>query len=299
MRNILKIKHGLILGFLLIFVFNACKKTEDVIIPDNKVPYHEGVTTIQVQNYVNKAYIDITGAEPDIANRDNWVNTLKTNKLDVATRADFVDALFQSADYTKQFDNIFLAPMFGGAYDTVAIRNQINELSYFRSLAVANGDSALSQFWAYEISKMTLVLTASGQYHGGQITLNEAKRRLANNYIYDQINMGTTNFVIACFENFLKRLPTELEQSNSETMVNGQSARIFMRDGSTKGDFLAIMTSTSGFYEGVVIDTYLHLLARLPNSTEMGWNTADLENNAIDVNDLIRNVAISEEYAGF
>ena len=94
-------------------------------------------------------------------------------------------------------------------------------------------------------------------------------------------------------------MSTDIELSNSETMVNGLAARIFMVDGSTKGNFLTIMTSTSGFYEGLVIDTYLHLLSRNPNSIEMGYNTQYLENGNINVKDLIRNVAITEEYVGF
>lgn len=289
--------------FMAIILFGlglgACKKSEAVIIPNNNVPYYEGITTVQIQNYVTKTFIDIIGAEPDLASRDSWVNSLKADGLDSAARANFVNALFQMPQFRVQFDNVYFAPIFGGAYDTVAVNNQIAELNYFRSLAIANGDSTLSQFWSYEIGKLTLVRSASDEYHAGQISLNEAKRRLAHNYIYDQINMGTTNFVIACFENFLKRMPTDIELSNSETMVNGLAARIFMVDGSTKGNFLTIMTSTSGFYEGLVIDTYLHLLSRNPNSIEMGYNTQYLENGNINVKDLIRNVAITEEYVGF
>jgi hypothetical protein len=166
-------------------------------------------------------------------------------------------------------------------------------------LAVSNGDSILSAYWAYEAYKMTLVRDASYNYHRGLISISEFKSRMANNYVYDQINMGVTNFVIACFENYLKRLPTDLELGNSETMVNGQSARIFMRDGSSKGDFLNIITNIAGFYEGIVIDTYRHLLIRNPNSFEMGNYTQQLSNGSKSIKDLQRLICASEEYAGF
>ncbi len=289
--------YSAILGLLLLFT--GCKKTEYVTIADNNPPYYEGVTTIQIQNYVNKAYIDITGQEPDLTTRDTWVATLKAGGLDSASRSAFILSLQAEPAYQDQFDDIYIAPILSDLYDSLAVVDMINELSFFRSLAVADGDSALSQYWGYEIYKATELREASWLYHSNQISINEYKRRMANNYGYDQINMGGENFVIACFENFLKRLPTDEEELAGERMYDGQSARIFMRDGSTKGDFLDIITSTTGFYEGLVIDTYLHLLLRRPNSIEMGWNTADLENGLMDIKTLQHNLAISEEYAGF
>jgi hypothetical protein len=294
-----KSKSLLLLGFAMLWLLSACKKTEYVVIEDNQPPYHEGVTTIQIQNYVNKAYIDILGAEPELSERDAWVSDLKNNNLDSASRSAFILSLQADANYRNQFDDVYIAPILNGLYDSTSVVAMRDELIFFRSLAISNGDSALSQYWAYEIYKATELRDASWEYHSGQISINEYKRRMANNYGYDQINMGAENFVIACFENFLKRLPTDQEEIAGETMYDGQPARVFMRDGSTKGDFLDIMTTTTGFYEGLVIDTYLHLLLRMPNSIEMGWNTTALENGEIDIKVLQHNLAISEEYAGF
>jgi acyl carrier protein len=279
--------------------FCSCKKTEDVIIPDNSVPYYQSVTNLQIQSYVIKAFIDISGREPTSAERDSKVQQLKDNGLDSSARVAFIAELQNSFDYRKQFDNIYIAPMFDNIFDSLANVEVINSLNYFRTLAVSNGDSILSSYWAYEVLKMTQVREASNSYHSGIISLNEYKRRMANNYLYDQINMGVTNFVIACFENYLKRLPTDLELSNSETMSNGQSARIFMRDGSSKNDFLNIITTISGFYEGLVVDSYRHLLNRSPNSVEMNAYTVNLSNGSKNIKDLQRMICSSEEYAGF
>ncbi len=297
MLNVM-IKRVLLLLFLMTLLY-SCKKTEDVIIPDNRVPYYESVTTLQIQSYVIKAFIDISGREPSSAERDTKVQQLKDNGLDSSARVAFVAELQNSFDYRKQFDNIYIAPMFDNIFDSLANVEVINSLNYFRSLAVSNGDSILSSYWAYEVLKMSQVRDASNAYHSGSISLNEYKRRMANNYVYDQINMGVTNFVIACFENYLKRLPTDLELSNSETMSNGQSARVFMRDGSSKNDFLNIISTISGFYEGLVVDSYRHLLNRNPNSLEMNAYTVNLSNGSKNIKDLQRMICASEEYAGF
>jgi hypothetical protein len=287
------------LALMGIICFSSCKKTKDVVIPDNSVPFYESVTTLQIQSYVVKAFIDVSGREPTVIERDSKVQQLRDNGLDSAARVLFVAELQNGVDFQKQFNNVYIAPMFDGIFDSLSNVEAINSLSYFRTLAVANGDSILSAYWSYEAYKMTLVRDASYSYHRGLISISEFKSRMANNYVYDQINMGVTNFVIACFENYLKRLPTDLEQSNSETMVNAQSARIFMRDGSSKGDFLNIMTSSAGFYEGLVIDTYRHLLTRSPNSIEMGNYTQQLSNGSKSIKDLQRLICASEEYAGF
>jgi hypothetical protein len=284
---------------LIIILSVSCKKTKDIVIPDNTVPYYEAVTILQIQSYVNKAYIDISGAEPSVADRDFWVNNLKTNGLDSAARVSFISSLQNGADYVTQFNNVYIAPMFDGIYDSLTAVAIVDELNYFRSLAIANGDSAISQYWAYEASKMVLVSDASYDFHRGVITINEYKKRMANCYAYDQINMGVTNFVISCFENYLKRSPTDQEQSNSETMVNGQSARIFMRDGSSRGDFLNIMTTSAGFYEGLVIDSYLHLLSRMPTSYEMSSLTEALSNGSKSIKDIQRILTATVEYTGF
>jgi hypothetical protein len=284
---------------IIIFLITSCKKTNDVVIPDNRVPYYEAVTNLQIQSYVNRAYIDISGAEPTVADRDYWVSNLKTNGLDSAARVSFISSLQNGADYVTQFNNVYIAPMFNGIYDSLTAIVIINDLNYFRSLAIANGDSAISQYWAYEASKMVLVSNASYDYHRGVITINEYKKRMANCYAYDQINMGVTNFVISCYENYLKRSPTDQEQSNSETMVNGQSARIFMRDGSSRGDFLNIMTTSAGFYEGLLIDSYLHLLSRMPTSYEMASLTEALSNGSKSIKDIQRILTATVEYTGF
>jgi len=296
---LVKISYPLLITIFMLTFFCSCKKTEDVIIPDNSVPYYQSVTNLQIQSYVIKAFIDISGREPTSAERDSKVQQLKDNGLDSSARVAFIAELQNSIDYRKQFDNIYIAPMFDNIFDSLANVEVINSLNYFRTLAVSNGDSILSSYWAYEVLKMTQVRDASNAYHSGIISLNEYKRRMANNYLYDQINMGVTNFVIACFENYLKRLPTDLELSNSETMSNGQSARVFMRDGSSKNDFLNIITTISGFYEGLVVDSYRHLLNRSPNSVEMNAYTVNLSNGSKNIKDLQRMICSSEEYAGF
>ena len=64
------------------------------------------------------------------------------------------------------------------------------------------------------------------------------------------------------------------------------------------GDFINIMTSVDEFYQGLVIDIYNQLLARLPNSQEMGDGTIELS-TTLNYQMLQRKVMKTDEYAGF
>ena len=123
------------------------------------------------------------------------------------------------------------------------------------------------------------MLDAKTDYESGSITVNEFMQRVCYNYFYDQINMGSENFVLSCFENFLKRFPTDEELVSAITMVDGFSSQLLFRDGSTKKDFVEIITSDPGFYEGLTIDIYQQLLARNPDSEEMNDATLFLTEN--------------------
>ena len=104
--------------------------------------------------------------------------------------------------------------------------------------------------------------------------------------------------MLACFENCLKRLPTEAELAAGVEMVNGFPAQMLLRDGSSKTDFLDIMLSVDAFYEGLAIDIYRQLMAREPNSEEMGAATQELSSTN-NYQAIQKNAMQTDEYAGF
>ena len=56
--------------------------------------------------------------------------------------------------------------------------------------------------------------------------------------IYDEINMGTENFVVSIFQNFFHRYPTAAELYSASNMVDGNQSTIFNTNGSSKKDFI-------------------------------------------------------------
>ena len=133
--------------------------------------------------------------------------------------------------------------------------------------------------------------------NAGTISVIGLQQRCAYNYFYDQINMGTENFVVSMFQNFLYRYPTDDELTQSKQIVDGFEGVVFLQTGHTKDDFLTIFFGCNNFFEGQVRDLYLRYLFREPTSVEMS-DKASIYKNSLDYKALQKSILASNEYAG-
>lgn len=274
---------------------------ENVIEDGNVAPPYDEITKVQIQSYVNKLYIDLLGREPDLVELENTSTLLKNNNLEEATRIQVVNNLIDSPAYYDRFWETYRRAYLNGVSDA-QIADQVFALEFAYDDISQNTDAysiALAGLILLELEKLDLLIAAKGAYANGTIEINELMHRLAFNGIYDEINMGAENMVLACFENFLKRQPTTAELVAGVTMVDeGQSASLLLQDGNDKNDFVSIVTSTPEFYQGLVYDVFQQLLVRQPTSSEMTKGTEQLLGNS-DFQAIQLQVAISDEYAGF
>src|SRR5205085_1157862 len=122
-------------------------------------------------------------------------------------------------------------------------------------------------------------------------------RRCVNNYFYDQINMGSENFVISCFQHFLNRYPTQNELSEGKKMIDGAPAILFLESGQSKDDFINIFFTSRDYYEGLAINLYQRFLLRNPSSIEMG-NAATAFVNTHNYVQMQKDILSTNEYIG-
>lgn len=285
--------------------FTACTTKEtvyetehvNVIIDDNTPPPYDQVTTVQIQNYINKMYIDLLGREPlnvELTADTEW---LKGNNLSAAARNQIFDQLMEQEAYFDRLQETYAAAYLNQA-DEVDINEQKFTFIFLINQAEQTGDYAVIPYYQQEVDRLDALLNAADDYGAGTIGISAFMQRLCINNIYDQVNMGSENFVLSCFENFLKRFPTENELEAGVSMVDGFSAQILLQDGNSKQDFVTIITTDLGFYEGLTVDIYQQLLARRPNSAEMVAATEFLAQNG-DYQGFQRQLLATEEYAGF
>ena len=129
------------------------------------------------------------------------------------------------------------------------------------------------------------------------INIEYLHRRCVNNYFYDQINMGSENFVVSCFQHFQNRYPTQNELTEGKKMVDGVPAILFLESGQSKDDFIDIFFTSKDYFEGLAINLYQRFLLRDPSSIEMG-NAATAFTNTHDYIQMQKDILATNEYIG-
>jgi hypothetical protein len=300
--------------FLLPVLFSACEK-DPAFVDGNEPPNPDNVPTVLIENYVNRMFIDLIGREPLDAEMDSAVTFLKENDLNVEAREAIIERLqtdtaFIEGDtsylyaYYQRFYDISKARIIEGEGDA-EIYEQINLFERTFLVDSLNGDTIppgnfiSSAQAALEIEKLEDVLFIKRQYRGDSIEIDEIFRRLCNNYVYDEINMNTFNFIRATFDNLFYRFPTDAEFASAwEMCEKNQSANVLGVNGQTKGDFLRIMTTSREFYEGMITWAYLNLLARFPTSEEVSSMMSDFYADH-DFQKVQKKIMVTNEYANF
>lgn len=293
MRNIIY------LTLLMVFIFSCKKDTviKNIIIEDNTAPPYNEVTTVQIRNYVNKIYIDLLGREPLMSELTSSTSDLKSNSLSNTSREQLLSDLMSTDEYYKRFYEIYQTSYLPGVTnDELDFTILIYESE--RDQAIQNGNNALVQLYNFELDLMYALRDARVDYQNGGITINEFMTRMTLNQFYEEINMGAENYVLSCFENFLKRTPTDAQLLASVEMVSGNPAQVFFQDGNNQNDFINIIMNTAEFYQGLSIDIYNQLLVRQPDSQEM-VDAIFIFDETQDYQSVQRLVMKSDEYAGF
>lgn len=263
------------------------------MVPDNTLPPDGTISNIVVESYVNRAYISVLGrkAEPDeFASAEV---TLRADNLSPTNREAFLQTIIGTDEY---YDNLFEVgrSLYMNSIDTTDIQDQI----FLFGLLLQDPQYAdIYPVIIDERNRMELVLDIPADLKSGSLNVVEMHNRLIYNYIYDQINMGTQNFVISMFQNFLLRYPSGEELENSELMINGFPSQIFLESGRDKMDFMRIFFESGDYYEGQVRDAYSRFLFREPDTEEKESLSTEFK----DTNDyagLLITILSTDEYIG-
>ena len=294
-----------LLILLVICSLFSCTKDEiiyenehiNIVIEDNDPPPYTGITSVQIEGYVNRLFIDLLGREPSITERTQAKDHLKSNELTAESRDFILNQLITSDEYYQRFFTIHSGKLLDGITEQ-DINNAIASFNILYNNAITAGNAQLAQYYQSGQIKLTALEQTINDYSIGLISIDQFFARLIDNPFFDNINMGSENFAIGCFEGLFNRLPTEAELNASIEMVNGFSAQLLLKDGNGKDGFIEIVTTVPEFYQGLTIDIYNQLLARNPDSEEMSEGTILLSSTG-DYTTVQKIVLVSDEYAGF
>lgn len=253
-----------------VLCFYSCTKTELETVPDNLAPPDPTIETVTIENYITRTYILALGREPSSSEFSSAFNLLSTSKLDSTSRSQFISSVLNSTYYLP---NVY-------AQNKIDLLNNADTseftqwITIFEFLLTDSANIFLFPILQAEILRLEKLQSAFPEFTTGSITLDELHRRMCNNYIYDQINMGSANFVISSYQHLLNRNPTGSEQTAGVSMVESNNAVLFLQAGSSKTDYLNIISNSRNYHEAQVVYLFQKYLNRVPTTQEMNIETA-------------------------
>ncbi|MBK9733382.1 MAG: hypothetical protein IPO83_19180 [Chitinophagaceae bacterium] len=269
----------------------------DTTITNNDPPPYFGVSEVQINNYINRMYIDLIGRAPSQDEILTAHDYLISHDLSAAAKDTLIQQLISTRSYFNVLFSLTSADFINGS-DSALIAYQIAVIKLIYHYDSLAGNTAILIFYQYELYRLQKLQDVTDAFMNGSISVNEYFAAFLDNYFYDQLNMGTENFVKAAFGDLLLRSPTQSELFNGVTMVDNNPAFLFQTDGDSKGDFVTIVTTNDEFYEGLVIKAYNQLLLRDATSQELTAGTIAMQVSK-DYPAFQKELMKTAEYAGF
>jgi len=286
----------------------SCKKEQEVF-EDNTPPPYSGISTLEVQNYVNRVFIDLIGREPLDSEMDTEVELLEQNELSTAARTSLIHKIQFKKDslpgdssyfiaYHKKLYEDTKARLLEGSSDNYIM----GEYNLYRGFAIAdsiNGNPVGYELNSAEANRLMDILNSQYLLRDSLITPQIMYSRMMFNSIYDEINMNSFNFINAVFDDCYFRFPTQAEFNASFPVIENNEASVILGEvAQNKNDYVNIIVNNQEFDEGIVIWAFQSLLNRTPQTNEaLELSTHFTANKNIPY--IQEKILITDEYAGF
>lgn len=305
----MRLSYAFILTFCLV-LFSCKKDPKDKIEGIKKIPVYTETPTLKVENYVNRVFIDLISREPTDSEMTYFVNYLKDQDLRIEARDTLAyrlqfDTTFSEGEgsYNEAYFQWFYEKSKGRFYKELSadeiFLEDIDQISSSALRDSLNGDTVAFAKKNSELVKLTNVLNSKVWYRNGDIEFSDMMRYMIFNSVFDFINMNTINMIEASFDNLFYRYPITSERDDAFQMIENNSSIVFLgQSGSTKEDYVRIITESREFYNGMVLWAYKSLLARNPSSLEASYALQELYQTK-DFQKLERALIITDEYAQF
>lgn len=219
-------------------------------------------------SYINRLYITLLGFKPDSNQQADALAQLNSDPSNVNVRKVLIENLMNDDAYYNKVWEDARSELLEGA-DTASIRNEYDQAVY----NYQNTSGHSQEYWKDQVDRLRTLLNIPDELKSGLINMQELHSRAVNNPIYDDINMGTENFVVSVFQNFFFRYPTIAELNQGKRMVDGRQGVLFLQGGSSKSDFLQIIFTSTAYFEGQIVNLHKRYLFREPQSLELSTFT--------------------------
>jgi len=249
--------------FFLLWGISACNHPQQKTIAP---PKDTAIPTEIIQQYIGKTCISLLNRRPTEQELTQYTRTLSSQQLSVDAVKGFVNSLIAQSEYPETLYKVAMGQLLNHIYNPDSSQLQIT-IDIWKSLKPTI-DQSQKEIDA-EVERLIGLQRIPKDLASEFLDNIGLQKRLTHNSYYDFVNMGTENFVVSVFENFLLRYPTAFELEQGKKMVDGSKARIFGQYGNSKTDFVRIFFDSPEYFEGQVRQLFLKHLFREPSSEEM------------------------------
>ncbi len=283
----------ILLLFAIAFSIVSCKKESNEYIEGNVAPPDNTIETVTKENYVNKLYISVLGRQATDAEYNAGLAIINKDNLSESNRSELIDVVMGNDEY------------YHNEYETVRedVLNGIDTSNYelyktiFKNAKMATVDPDEIYYYHHFIARINLLQNVFDDLNSETINFIEVHKRCVYNHFYDEINMGTENFVVSMYQNFLFRYPTTDELDKASTMVDGRESIVFYELGKSKENFMDIFFASDEYVEGQIRTAFLRFLFREPSVEEL-VGMAALYKADFDFKKMQKRILMLDEYVG-
>jgi len=289
--------------------FLGCKTTETVQVKNNQPQNYKGVSTLRIENYVQRMFIDLIGREATDIERISFTNQLKKAELHDSCRRRLVNILLFDTTYrvgdssyrhafAQRIYNLSKARFVEGASD-LDIAQFIGNLNFAITISRLNGDSIGVYRYIDQRRKYVILLNSRSAFKNNTKDYRNMCAVMMNNSIYDQINMNSFNFINAVFDNCLNRNPSQSEFDRSYQIIHyNEPAIIFSRWAANKNEYCDAIVNSDAFHEAQIRWFYFVLLQREATTAEVSALYYSFYQNH-QIEQVIQQLISGDEYAQF
>jgi len=274
---------------LLSLLLASCAR--DNIVPVDNLPADSTITQIELENYINKTHIALLNRKPTQAEFTQSLQQLDIDRYNRSIRDAYILGI-QDLDRSKWAIWQFLSDRILDGIDTAQVRESADIFQYRVDNSATQNEK---DYWQWLLDRTNNNLVALEGWYNQDSTYNSLVGWMVRMPIYDEINMGTENFVVSIYQHFYHRYPTDHELTQASKMVDRQWGLLYGANGNSKADFLKIFLNQGEFQQGIIINAFESYLNRIPTTIESDKHHHHL-NNGWDYLKLQRYLLTSSEF---
>lgn len=264
----------------------------DTFVPVDNLPADSTITQVELENYINRTHIALLNRKPTASEFAQSIQQLDINRYDRGIRDAYITNI-QDMQRSKWAVWQFLSDRILDGTDTADV---YWSAQWYQQRVNNSGTQNEQDYWQGLLDRTNSNIATLNGWYSNDSTYDALIGWMVRMPVYDEINMGTENFVVSIYQHFYHRYPTDHELEQASDMVDRQWGLLYGVNGNSKADFIDIFSTQGEFSQGIIINVFESYLNRLPTTAESdrflshlsnGWNYQKLQRYLLTASEFV------------